>query len=587
MPRYTSESREKIRDAIDFVELVGARTELRRAGQQRYTGLCPFHEERSPSFGINPVEKLYYCFGCGEGGDLFKFVMETEGLDFGAALESLADRAGIQLERETEDPRDAERRERRERLFALLERTAAFYVRMLWESDEAAMAREYLVEKRGLSESVLRQFRVGYAPSAWDKVLTASRRSGYSEEELRAAGLAARSNKGAIYDRFRSRIMFPLCDMRGRVLGFGARALRDNQQPKYLNSSDGEVYSKGQYVYGGDLARTTAARASRSVLVEGYTDVIALHQAGMENAVGLMGTALAEGQVKELARLAPTVLFCLDADTAGREAIMRAAQLVNARNGELLVVPLPVGSDPADIVQRDGADEMKALLERAVPFARFEVERTLERGDVTSSAGRDRALGEVAEVIRPLPAGILRGEVIQLVSDRLGITPELVETAVSSAPRRVVPASGRPAAAATTDGAHQALDRREQTERAFLALCLALPEQGERKLAEADFDALFTSPLTRRAAERLQGRLETPSVVIAEDPELATLVAELVIRAGQLDATPATLDLEALQLDLHRLDREITAARTADGSLVQGLAEERQRILDLIRHRLQ
>jgi DNA primase len=579
MSRYTPESRERVRDAVDFVELVGARTELRRAGPRRHTGLCPFHEERTPSFGIDPVEKLYHCFGCGEGGDVFKFVMETEGLDFAAALESLADRAGVQLERETEDPRDAERRERRERLYALLERTAAFYVRMLWESDEAAGARGYLVGQRGLSEAVLRRFRVGYAPSAWDKVLTASRRAGFSEEELRVAGLAARGREGGIYDRFRGRVMFPLCDTRGRVLGFGARALRDNQQPKYLNSSDGEVYRKGQYVYGGDLARAAAARVSRTVLVEGYTDVIALHQAGMENAVGLMGTALAEGQVKELARLAPTVLFCLDADAAGREAIIRAAQLVTARNGELLVVPLPVGADPADIVLRDGADAMRGLLDRAVPFARFEVERTLDRGDVTSSGGRNRALGEVAEVIRPLVPGILRDEVVKLVSDRLGVTPELVETTVRSAPART---PGRPAA----NGARQALDRREQTERAFLALCIALPEHGKGKLAEADLDALFTSPLTRRAAERLQGHLTSPSAVIAEDPELAELIAELVIRAGQLEATPATLDLEALQLDLHRLDREITAARTAEGSRVQGLAEQRQRILDAIRHRL-
>lgn len=581
MARYTPESRERVRDAVDFVELVGARTELRRAGPRRHTGLCPFHEERTPSFGIDPVEKLYHCFGCGEGGDVFKFVMETEGLDFASALESLADRAGVQLEHETEDPQDAQRRERRERLYALLERTAAFYVRMLWESDEAAGARRYLVEQRGLSEAVLRQFRVGYAPSAWDKVLTASRRAGFSEEELRAAGLAARGREGGIYDRFRGRVMFPLCDTRGRVLGFGARALRDNQQPKYLNSSDGEVYRKGQYVYGGDLARGAAARASRTVLVEGYTDVIALHQAGMENAVGLMGTALAEGQVKELARLAPTVLFCLDADAAGREAIMRAAQLVTARNGELLVVPLPVGADPADLVLRDGAEAMRGLLDRAVPFARFEVERTLERGDVASSAGRDRALGEVAEVIRPLVPGILRDEVVKLVSDRLGVTPELVETTVRSAPART------PARSAVANGARQALDRREQTERAFLALCIALPEHGKRKLAEADLDALFTSPLTRRAAERLKGHLTSPSAVIAEDPELAELIAELVIRAGQLEATPATLDLEALQLDLHRLDREITAARTADGGRIQGLAEERQRILDAIRHRLQ
>src|SRR3712207_3330916 len=175
MARYTQESREKVRDAVDFAELVGARTELRRAGARRLQGLCPFHEERTPSFGIDPVEKLYHCFGCGTGGDLFSFVMETEGLDFAGALESLADRYGVELEREAEDPREAARRVRRERLLALLERTAAYYVRVLWESPEAGAAREYLAG-RGLQEATLREFRVGFAPSRWDRVLVASRR---------------------------------------------------------------------------------------------------------------------------------------------------------------------------------------------------------------------------------------------------------------------------------------------------------------------------------------------------------------------------------------------------------------------------
>src|SRR4051812_22830217 len=198
MPRYTAGSRERVRDAIDFVELVGARTELRKAGARRYTGLCPFHDERTPSFGIDPVEKLYHCFGCGEGGDVFKFVMETESLDFGAALEVLAERSGVELERSEEDPRAAERRARRERVMALLERTAAYYVRVLWEAGEAADARAYLLG-RGLTEGALREFRVGYAPSGWDKVLVASRRAGYSEAELRAAGLVQQSREGRVY----------------------------------------------------------------------------------------------------------------------------------------------------------------------------------------------------------------------------------------------------------------------------------------------------------------------------------------------------------------------------------------------------
>src|SRR3954447_24130183 len=261
MPRYTQDSRERVRDAVDFAELVGARSELRRAGQRRLQGLCPFHDERTPSFGIDPVEKLYHCFGCGAGGDVFAFVMATEGLDFTGAMEALADRYNVELERETEDPRDAARRERRERLLALLERTAAYYVRVLWESGEAERARESLAS-RGLEEGALREYRVGYSPSRWDRVLMASRSAGYSEEELLAAGLASRSReRRGIYDRFRGRIMFPLCDERGRVLGFGARALSPGAQPKYLNTSDGEVFHKGRMVYGADLARAAAARA--------------------------------------------------------------------------------------------------------------------------------------------------------------------------------------------------------------------------------------------------------------------------------------------------------------------------------------
>jgi DNA primase len=589
MPRYTSDSRERVRDAIDFVELVNARTELRKSGQRRYTGLCPFHDERTPSFGIDPVEKLYHCFGCGEGGDVFKFVMETEGLDFGAALESLADRAGVELEAEAEDPKAAKRRDRESRLLALLERTAAYYVRVLWESKEAADAREYLLG-RGLSEGALRQFRVGYSPSAWDTVLNASRRAGYANEEIFTAGLAVRGREGRIYDVFRGKIMFPLADRRGRVRGFGARAMRDGQGPKYVNTREGEVFTKGRQLFGVDIARAAAAKAGAVILAEGYTDVIALHQAGFANAVASMGTALTAEQASELGNLAPLVLLCLDADAAGQTAAARAASVLPSRL-ELRVVPLPPGADPADIVgEEGGAERMRALLDRAVPFARFQVERTLERALGADATAQDHVLEEVAAVIRPLERGIVRDDLVKLTSGRLGISPDLVESAVRSA---AAPAAARgtaePAPRRPANGARQALDRREQSERAFLALCIALPELGETKLAEADLDAVFTSPLTRLAAERLRGNLEHPAAILADAPELSELVPEIVLRAGQLDATPATLELEALQLDLHRLDREITAAvytGTPEGAM-STLAAERQRVLDAIRHRLQ
>lgn len=584
MARYTAESRERVRDAVDFVELVGGRTELRRAGARRYQGLCPFHDERTPSFGIDPVEKLYHCFGCGAGGDVFKFVMETESLDFGGALETLADRYGVELEREAEDPRAAARRERRERLLALLERTATYYVRVLWEADEASGAREYLAG-RGLSEATLRAFRVGYSPSAWDRVLVASRRAGFSEDELQAVGLAMRGRGGGVYDRFRGRIMFPLCDTRGRVLGFGARAVRDNQQPKYLNSSDGEVFRKGRWLYAADLARAAAARAGSVVLVEGYTDVIALHQAGFENAAGLMGTALTEEQAAELGRLAPTVLLCLDADAAGREAMLRAAQLVAGRRGELRVVPLPAGSDPADIAARDGAEAVGALLERAVPFARFEVERALDRGALGSAEGRDRVVDELRPVLAGLSEGVLYGDLMKLVADRLDTSPDLLARALP--PRGGGARASQSGAAQPARGeARHAWDRFEDTERAFLARCLAMPEAAEAELAGLDIDALFASDLTRRAANYLRTHLHSPGEGLGDmDADLSQLIAELVLRASALGPDPAALQLERLQLDKIRLDREIAAAQRR-GEPVTELATERQRIHEEIRHRL-
>ncbi|HWM11351.1 MAG TPA: DNA primase [Solirubrobacteraceae bacterium] len=588
MARYTQDSRERVRDAVDFEELVGARVELRRSGARRLQGLCPFHDERTPSFGIDPVEKLYHCFGCGVGGDVFSFVMQTEGLDFAGALESLADRYGVQLEREAEDPREAARREQRDRLLALLERTAAYYVRVLWEAPEADLARSYLAE-RGLEEGALREFRVGFSPGAYDRVVAASAKAGYSIDELLGCGLAQERRDGrGVIDRFRGRIMFPLCDERGRVLGFGARALRPEDRPKYLNSSDNAVFHKNEVLYGLDLARPAAARAGRVVLVEGYTDAVALRQAGVAEVVGSMGTALTERQVSALAKVAPTALFCQDPDTAGQEAVSRSVAALRdvnrarvGRGVEFRIVRLPTGSDPADVVQRDGADAMRSLLERAVPIARFEVERALERSDTSTTDGRERALADASAAIRPLPPTVLREELVQLVAGRLGLSDSLVASALASAPPRA--AAGRPPA---SNGARAALDRREQTERAFLAYCLALPEEGEARLRAADLDELFSAPATRRAAEYLRGRLRSPAGELpAGDEPLARLVAELVIRAGQLEATPAKLELEALQLDLHNLDRRIATARTEGREQIE-LARERQQVLDAIRHRL-
>jgi DNA primase len=575
MARYTSDSRDRVREAVDMVDLVSARTELRRAGANRYEGLCPFHDERTPSFGINPAEKVYYCFGCQASGDAFTFVQETEGVPFREALELLADRYGIELEREQEDPRAAERRRRRERLLSLLERTAGYYVRCLWETPEAGPAREYL-EGRGLTEETLRAFRVGYAPSAWDRVLLASRRAGFSEEELLATGLAQRSRTraGSLYDRFRERIMFPLSDARGRVLGFGARSLRENQKPKYLNSPEGELYHKGRQVFGADLARAEAARAGAVIAVEGYTDVLALHQAGLANAVAIMGTALTEEQVAELSRLAPAILLALDADRAGQEAMVRAARVAEGRRLELRVVPMPMGTDPADLIADRGAEAMRELVGQAVPFVRFAVERAVALGDLSSAEGRDRVLEEVRPAIASLPPSAMREELTRVVADRLDLSPALTESLLRG------PAGGSPSAG---PGA-RALDRRERTERTFLALCLAMPEDGRRLLERAEPERHFTSPVVRRAATHLRAQLHSPLAGLPPDDEpLAALIAELAVRASREPAAPATLRVEWLQLEKARLEREMNAARAAGGEGLADLVREKQQVVEGIR----
>jgi DNA primase len=570
MPRYTDDSRDRVRDEVDMVDLVGTRVDLRRAGVNRFEGLCPFHDERTPSFGINPAEKLFYCFGCGEGGDAFKFVQLTEGIDFKGALESLADRYGVQLEMVEEDPAAAERRRERERLLELLERTAAFYVRYLWESDEAAGAREYLAG-RGLDEGALREYRVGYAPSAWDKVLVASRRARFTDRELIAAGLAVRGREGRTYDRFRRRIMFPLCDARGRVLGFGARAMGADQKPKYLNSSDNAVYHKGRHLFGGDIARVPAAKAGAVIVAEGYTDVIAMHQAGLGHTVGLMGTALTDEQVGELARLAPNVLLALDADAAGHEAMLRAARVAARRNLVLRVVPLPVGSDPADLVASEGARAMAARVDAAVPFVRFRVERELAAGDLSRAEGKDAALAALRPVFAQLPASAVRDELIGLVADRTNLAPTFVaeRLAASAAAARSGNGAGRRVAP---------LDATTRAEHAFLAQCLAAPGAGRGVLAEIDGDALFTSDLTRRAAAHVRERLSGGAELPAGDDELATLVAELVVRAGQMRSSEAALEGERLGLELLRVEREIAAARKAGVGEMTPLVTRRQEL---------
>ena len=587
---YTQESVARVRDAVDFVELASAYTELRRVGSTSYEGLCPFHEERTPSFGIEPQRKVYYCFGCQASGDVITFVQAVEGLNFRGAVELLADRCSLQLELEREDPKDAARRERRARLLGVMQRACAYYERYLWESENAQAARTNLAE-RGLGEDILRAFHVGFAPAVGEMLLALARDSGFTEAEMLAAGLARAGNGRTLSDRFRGRIMFPLADLRGHVIGFGARAAREGQQPKYLNSPEGDLYHKGLHLYGADLARAHATRAGKVLLCEGYTDVIALHQAGLQNAVGLMGTALTAEQVSELARMAQTVLLALDADSAGQEAMLRASTLAARRKLELRVVALPVDTDPAELLARDGVEAMNDAVSRSVPFVSFRVQQILDRGDNSSPEGRDRMIEELRPVFATLPPSAMRMDLTRLVSGHLELPESLAQTLLGSSDSSNRPpvsggqgsggSSGRPMARAQSGApaAAAVLSRHEDTERAFLALCIASPGVGAKMLAEASLDEHFSDPLLRRAAAYLRAHGLADPLAEAQfehHDALRDVLAALLVQASREQASgPALLETQACQLRLSAVERQLRSARSSGASTIAALAAQR------------
>ena len=559
-----------------MVELVGSRTDLRRVGT-RHTGLCPFHDERTPSFSVNAENRLYHCFGCGASGDAIRFVETAEGLDFKESVELLADRYGVELRREREDPEAEERRRRRDRLMQLVDRTATYYERYLWQSAEADGARAYLSE-RGLGEQVLRDFRVGLSPSQWDRVVLGAQRDGFTQDQIAAAGLGQRGRQGTFFDRFRGRIMFPLADARGRALGFGARALEEGQQPKYLDTSENDLYHKGRQLFGIDRARGPAARAGRVVVVEGYTDVLALHQAGVTETVAIMGTALTQEQLVELSRAASVVYLALDADRSGREAMLRAARVAEERGMELRVVAVPEGVDPAELVLAEGAEAVTGLLDSAQSVPEFQVGRVLAEADLASPLGRDRALVAVRPIVAATPQrSATRDELVRRVADRLDVPASYVT-------------SGGPGSGAATGSGGPSVDPRprnmaspavpvERVERAFLATCLAQGERGIEYLRRLD-DAHLSSDGIARAREHLLAHGSASLQRLpGDDPAMSALVTDVVMLSEVQPSSEAALRLGFLQLELRRIERELRGEQASgDVSLQTRLYHEREGI---------
>ncbi len=416
---------------------------------------------------------------------------------------------------------------------------------------------------------MLRGFGVGYAPSAWDRILVRGQQAGFSVAELRGVGLVQLGKGGGEYDRFRSRIMFPIRDRRGRTLGFGGRAMRSDQGAKYVNTAETDFFHKSQLLYGADRAKAAIAKAARAVVVEGYTDVLALHQAGVEEAVGVMGTAITDEQVATLSGMVEEVVLALDADSAGQEAMLRAQRVAAGRKMRLRVAAMPAGEDPAEMMAAPGgAERFRALVEASVELNAFQVGLVLDRTDVASPAERDRALGEVAPVLAAMGETASRDDLVRQVAERLDLEPAMVMGRVVAAQPL---SGGAERAPARDDGPAPAsqprraapLTSRERRERALLAMCIALPAEGTEYLARLS-DA-HLSPTGLRAAAWLREHPEDPASNLPhDDSELSGLIAELVMLAHDEPASHEAMELNYLLLEQRRLEGEIAAAGERD-----------------------
>jgi DNA primase len=560
---YAEDDKERVRAAINILDLVGGVTTVKRSGRT-YMAVCPFHQEKTPSMSIDAARGLYYCHGCHAKGDIFSFVQETQGLTFPEALETLARQAGITL---VEDPAAARRRGERDALIEAVRLAVRFYHRRLREGPDAGQARAYL-RTRGYDAEVVADFELGYAPADGDALVRELRGAGVPDRVAAAAQLVSRGRGGGFYDYLRDRVLFPIRDLRGDPVGFGGRVLGD-AKPKYLNSRESAIYHKSRLLYGLDRAKTEISKAGYAVVVEGYTDVIALHRAGMPVAVATCGTALGEEHFDLLRRFADRIVLAFDADQAGAGAALRGDTLETPvrLDLDLRVAVMPGGMDPADLVQTGRVEELRTAVQQARPLLRFRIERELARFDLSEPEERARALHVVGPLVGRVSDEIARTEYARFVAMELGVELEGVLRAAGDRRGR---AQGEP-------GSPQRRIVIDRAERELLRAILA----NDGRLPAAEIDAgLFQEGFARAAFERVEADWRraaagVPVPLQAQDDEVGELLMSLIT-----DTDPPADPIELLAT----LRRNTARRRIAElRRLVEQLPAESQEYSDAMR----
>jgi DNA primase len=535
--RIRQDDIDAVKERTDIVQLVGNYLTLKKSGHDSLSGLCPFHQEKTASFSVSPSKQVFYCFGCGKGGDAITFLRELEHLSYVEAIERLAQTAGVHLRYEGDSLAERRAAEHRAALYRANEEAAALYRTMLAGGREAEDARAYVTE-RGITAEAIERFGIGYAPGYPDFLL---RRlvgsSGLSPEILLEAGLATRGDDGTVRDRFRSRITFPIEDLQGRNIGFGARVLpsdpRASEQAKYLNTAETPIYRKQEILYNLHRARSTIARSGEAFVVEGYTDVIGLAQAGIDNVVATCGTALGEKHLALLSRFAERAVLAFDSDEAGARAAERASAFQEAFPIQAVVMVIPEGLDPAEFVAKHGAQGVRAAATHARPLVEYMIRRTVERHDLGTVEGRSAAVAAALPYLQQLADPVRRSEYAGLLADLSGVSESSV---LQSLERRL---GGRPTEVAK---AIKRSTAQERVEREMLKLLAANADTYRDAMASLTEDHFRTAANRRLFVAIRDVDGDVSSIVAGPDPGLAGQVASLVVEPLEGDHTSEYAD---------------------------------------------
>lgn len=432
--RFPDEWIESVKSSVDIVEIIGRKVQLKQSGRN-FVGLCPFHAEKTPSFTVNPEKQFYHCFGCGRGGNVFNFIMETEHVSFPEAAGMLAKERGIPVP--SLSPQASEREEKRRQLHKINETAARYYYRNL-RQPEGRAALAYL-EKRGIDKKLAREFFLGYSSPDWDDLVRFFETEGFDLNLAQQAGLIGSGRQGYI-DRFRQRIIFPICDHLGRFIGFGGRSL-DPDQPKYLNSSQTAVFDKSSVLYGLNWTKEAIKQADRVIIVEGYTDLISLFASGQKNVAASLGTAFTPRQARLLARFSSRAVMAFDGDTAGQKAVLAGMEVLHKNGLQVLVAPLGAGEDPDSFARSHSGEEVENWLNSAVPFRQYQIDGIISQHDVKNREGKLTASTELIKILAQLDSAIERDEYLVYVAQKLDVSPHSLRTEVS---QKMGIDSGRP-----------------------------------------------------------------------------------------------------------------------------------------------